>query len=178
SFESFQLALRPAPALSSEEVLACFALIELTSAAAYKASSRGWKPDAKKREMREDEMQYLLDKAQSSPDTAAVTVSNPIEGFLSFMITVEDDFPVVYIYEIHLLPHLRGLGVGKHLMSIPEVIGQKASMTKIMLTVFKSNSAAEEFYRSLGYVEDEYSPPPKKLRGGKVKMPSYIIMSK
>lgn len=31
-----------------------------------------------------------------------------VEGFCSFMPTYEDDYPVIYCYEIHLSPDLQG----------------------------------------------------------------------
>lgn len=103
---------------------------------------------------------------------------SPIEGFLSFMLTWEDGVEVIYCYEIHLEEHVRGRGMGKRLMGQLEEVGRRAEVKKAMLTVFKKNKAAVEFYERLGYKEDEYSPRPKKLRNGVIKELDYLIMSK
>jgi hypothetical protein len=34
--------------------------------------------------------------------------NNQVQGFVSFMPTYEDDYPVIYCYEIHLSPTLQG----------------------------------------------------------------------
>lgn len=51
-------------------------------------------------------------------------------------------------------------------------------ITKVMLTCFLSNQRAFNFYKKLGFAEDEISPKPRKLRYGKVFVPDYVIMSK
>ncbi|KAJ5201883.1 uncharacterized protein N7498_006546 [Penicillium cinerascens] len=43
---------------------------------------------------------------------------------------------------------------------------------------FMSNATAREFYRKGGYVVDEYSPKPRRLRNGTVKEFDYEILSK
>lgn len=63
-------------------------------------------------------------------------------------------------------------------MGMMEEVGKRAGVQKAMLTVFKANEAAGLFYERLGYREDEYSPRPRKLRGGIVKEPDYMILSK
>lgn len=76
---------------------ACFRLVELTSSDDYKKSRGGWKPKAKKKEMRLLDLIYILVKHEDQ-----------IEGFCSFMPTTEDDYFVIYCYEIHLTPSLQG----------------------------------------------------------------------
>jgi len=100
-----------------------------------------------------------------------------IHGMLSFMITVEDNFPVLYIYEIHMSRFARGTGIGGHLMRMVEGIAREAGLAKTMLTSFTKEFWTVETYRHLGYTEDEYSPEARELRG-KVVKPDYIIMSK
>ena len=100
------------------------------------------------------------------------------EGFLSFMLTYEDGREVIYVYEIHLAETLRGGGIGRHLMGMVEEIGRKVGVDKVMLTVFVANERARQFYERLGYGVDEYSPQERRLRGGVVKAPDYVILSK
>jgi hypothetical protein len=69
----------------------------LTSLEDYKRSRGGWKPNAKKKEMRLLDLKYLL-----------VKDGDQIEAFCSFMPTIEDVYFVIYCYEIHLHPSLEG----------------------------------------------------------------------
>ncbi|KAL9100776.1 MAG: hypothetical protein Q9163_003893, partial [Psora crenata] len=158
---------------------ACFDLVATTSSEDYATSSMGWSPAKKKREMRLPDMRYLLLKKkplgpveeEQYPDRAVV-------GFLSFMLTYEDGYEVVYCYEIHLAPELRAKGIGERLMCIFETIGVKAGVQKAMLTVLAVNDAARRFYERIGYEEDDFSPTARTLRGGIVKKPDYAILSK
>ncbi len=101
-----------------------------------------------------------------------------VEGFLSFMLTLEDGVEVIYCYEVHLGERVRGKGVGGRLMGVLEEVGRRAGVEKAMLTVFRRNEGAVGFYERLGYGVDEYSPRPRKLRGGVLKEVDYLIMSK
>ena len=101
-----------------------------------------------------------------------------VQGFMSFMLTYEDGYEVIYLYEIHLSPQLQGQGLGKKLMDMMEEVGRKAGVEKSMLTVFRRNEAARSFYERLGYGVDEFSPRARKLRGGFVREVDYLILSK
>lgn len=168
----------------------CFELIRLTSAASYKSSSRGWSSSAKQAEMKDPDMKYLLVRAApgcTEPISIDHGTLDPgssggaILGFLSFMVTIEDGFEVVYCYEIHLLDLVRGKGIGKCLMQMLESIGRALRLEKTMLTVFTSNEYAIKFYQGLGYeiYDEEPAPPQKRLRGRLLKKPkpSYVIMA-
>ncbi|KAF2427545.1 hypothetical protein EJ08DRAFT_615848 [Tothia fuscella] len=160
--------------IPSHDLEACFNLIEQTSEADYRASSKGWNPTHKREEMREEDLRYIIVRPSGSSNTTAT----PISAFLSFMLTFEVEQPVIYIYEIHTTPQGRGIGLGKHLMQLVEGVGTKVGVDKSMLTVFTRNNFAEELYKRLGYAIDEKSPQVRKLRGGMVKKPEYFVMSK
>ena len=147
----------------------CLDLIEQTSANDYQNSETGWSRNKKKKEMKLPDMKYIIFKDDAADHTV---------GFVSFMVTYEDGFEVVYIYEIHLTPAWQGHGLGKSMLQVVEAIGQSTGVDKVMLTVFRSNVRAVVWYHRLGYVEDEFSPPPRRLRNGTVKEPSYVILSK
>ncbi len=89
--------LQTAKALLPADFEACFHLIEFTSSEDYKKSKDGWKPRSKKKEMKLLDLKYLLVKR-----------GQQVEGFVSFMPTYEDEFPVIYCYEIHLSLALQG----------------------------------------------------------------------
>ncbi|KAK7544399.1 GNAT family acetyltransferase Nat4 [Phyllosticta citribraziliensis] len=182
-FKDYDLTLKDVGDMSNADMKTCFDLIEKTSLADYKASERGWNSKQKLAEMQEDNMQYLLvrkrlDSSSFSESHHQLPKDDEFAGFVSFMFTIEDDYPVVYIYEIHLDDSHRGCGLGGHLMNAVERCAQEGKVEKVMLTCFRKNTTALAFYTKLGFSEDEFSPPPKRLRGGKIKYPSYMIMSK
>lgn len=162
-------AFEDASTISKHALEKCLDLIEQTSAHDYRNSETGWSRSKKRKEMRLPDMKYIVFKDDHSEEVA---------GFVSFMVTYEDGFEVTYVYEIHLAPEWQAQGLGKNLMLAVESISKNVGVDKIMLTVFKSNHRAVEWYRKLGYVEDDFSPQPRKLRNGTVKEPTYIILSK
>lgn len=93
----YQITLQPAKALSEPDFEDCFRLLEFTSSDDYRKSQNGWKPRKKRQEMKLLDLKYILIKHD-----------NKVEGFVSFMPTFEDSYPVIYCYEIHLSSALQG----------------------------------------------------------------------
>lgn len=155
--------------LDKDTLDACMALIELTSAHDYQNSEIKWSTSKKRKEMKLPDMKYIVLFDEQSGSLA---------GFISFMVTYEDGYEVLYLYEIHLATTWQGKGVGKKFLDVIESIGKNVGLEKVMLTVFRSNTRAVTWYQALDYVEDEYSPAPRRLRNGTIKEPTYIIMSK
>lgn len=162
-----------------------FELIKHTSHEDYNTSSQGWDDKNKLDEMWDDDMRYLIVRLKDNhaPDSEKQWSKDPkldqsVIGFLSFMITQEEEENVVYIYEIHISEYFRDSGLGRHLFSMVEHIGDVTGMDKAMLTVFKRNTHARRWYDSRGYGIDETSPRPRKLRGGRSIEPDYEILSK
>ncbi|KAH0359921.1 hypothetical protein KCU65_g9695, partial [Aureobasidium melanogenum] len=162
-----------------------FNLIKHTSYKDYNASSQGWDDENKLDEMKDDDMRYLIVRLEDNQLPAPekrwnkdTDLDQSIIGFLSFMITQEDEENVIYIYEIHISEHFRDCGLGRHLFNTIEYIGGATGMDKAMLTVFKRNVHARRWYDLRGYEVDEISPRPRKLRGGRSIEPDYEILSK
>ncbi|KAL2755736.1 hypothetical protein ACRALDRAFT_1076768 [Sodiomyces alcalophilus JCM 7366] len=165
----YTLSLKGVPSLTDAELDACFALIEKTSGDDYRASSVGWSPSKKKAEMRSPDLRYIL---VSDEDGS-------LRGFVSLMPTWEEGEPVVYCYEIHLEDDLHGTGLAALLMGFLTTIATTIPLIeKVMLTCFVRNSKAVAFYKKLGFVKDAISPQERRLRGGKVFVPDYVIMSR
>ena len=84
--------------MQESDLEACFNLIAKTSATDYKASAEGWKPRAKRREMKLRHLKYLLVRdavvhGSEGMRGAGVNEVN-VRGFISFMPTYEDGKPV------------------------------------------------------------------------------------
>jgi ribosomal protein S18 acetylase RimI-like enzyme len=164
----------------------CFKLVESTSRSDYHASSRGWRPGQKRTEMRQTELRYLTVKRRSNAENDSTGQKDEgcegdmdFQGFLSFMVTHEDGFAVIYVYEIHLTESARGKGLGQHLFSIIEKVAEQLgpAIEKVMLTCFVANTSAVQFYHRLGFDVDGSSPRARKIRG-KLISPDYVILSK
>lgn len=93
----YTIQLSQSHSLSSDDFRACLSLIEETSSEDYKASAGGWHPRQKTREMKSEELRYILVKGGSGG----------LGAFVSLMPCYEEGEPVVYCYEIHLKPQLR-----------------------------------------------------------------------
>ena len=93
----------------------------------------------------------------------AIDNAEKLAGFVHFRFEYDDDespsCAVLDIFEIQIEADYRRCGLGKHLMGIAERIGREQSMTKVVLTVFKTNQQAMAFYtKRLQYEIDELSP--------------------
>ncbi|KAE9466127.1 hypothetical protein C3L33_01973, partial [Rhododendron williamsianum] len=82
-----------------------------------------------------------------------------IVGFVHYRFTVEEEIPVLYVYELQLEPHVQRKGLGKFLMQLIELIAHKNQMGAVVLTVQKENLFALNFYTSkLRYMISTISP--------------------
>mmetsp|Transcript_22043 Transcript_22043/g.32997 ORF Transcript_22043/g.32997 Transcript_22043/m.32997 type:complete len:282 (-) Transcript_22043:79-924(-) len=71
----------------------------------------------------------------------------------------DDHESVLYVYEIQIDPKIQRQNVGKRLMTLMQIIAMRMNMDKVMLTVFKFNNGAMNFYKNkLGYQLDQSSP--------------------
>ena len=69
-------------------------------------------------------------------------------------------------------------GLAQVLMGFQEAVARNTpTVDKVMLTCFLRNERALAFYRKMGFEKDEISPGPRTLRGGRVFVPDYVIMS-
>ncbi|KAK3093727.1 hypothetical protein FSP39_019347 [Pinctada imbricata] len=132
----------------------------------YEESEWGWKDKDKLAEMTEEKAQYLL--------AMDVTTGKPV-AFVHFRFDMEFDEEVVYCYEIQLTDPVRRKGLGKFLMQILELLAYKTEMKKVMLTTFKGNKMAQDFFKkTCKYEVDEISPDDPVFEEGY----DYEILSK
>ncbi|KAG0634584.1 GNAT family acetyltransferase Nat4 [Tuber brumale] len=162
---SHSITLETAKTLSTGAFKACFDLVRECKDM-YKRTI-GWSATAKKKEMKHPAMRYLI-----------LSAAGVVVGFLSFMITEEDECEVVYCYELHLAQEMRSRGLGRILVEVMEGFGKRVGVEKVMLTVFLENVDARRFYSRLGYVRDDFTPDDVVSRNGRVRKIGYEILSK
>jgi len=121
--------------------------------------------------------QHVGPTTVKSVGSATIQTTPEIIGFASFMLTHAPPEPVIYLYELHLLPPYRTLGLGAHLLKTVESIGHSVGVQRAMLTVFKCNVEARQWYAKQGWSVDSTSPADVELRGGKREC-DYEIWSK
>ncbi|KAL0951097.1 hypothetical protein HGRIS_007834 [Hohenbuehelia grisea] len=117
----------------------------------YKASSLKWKPAAKKKEIFNRLSRFVL--VFSEEEDAERLVAYTI-----FRFEHEDDFDILYCYELQVLQEAQRRGLGKVLMEQLVSVSKTWKIGKINLTVFLSNPGALKFYKTFGFVLDETSP--------------------
>mmetsp|Transcript_12230 Transcript_12230/g.40182 ORF Transcript_12230/g.40182 Transcript_12230/m.40182 type:complete len:292 (+) Transcript_12230:20-895(+) len=115
----------------------------------------------KRRELREDNARFLFvypapDK-ENAPAQGSAKQQLPI-AFVQYRFDEEAEALVVYCYELQLAPEARRRGLGKFLMCALELLGKKAGMGGVMLTVQRSNTSARAFYAACKYDDSCISP--------------------
>jgi ribosomal protein S18 acetylase RimI-like enzyme len=141
----------------------------------YEESDWGWNRKSKQKEFQHSEARLIM--ARIAPDQAPGHESREGEeeegegktgkesgdpvGFVHFRFDLDEEGnqAVVYCYELQIRSELQRKGLGRHLMDILMQFAIRFKMSKVMLTCFRSNVQAMDFYsRSLGYVVDASSP--------------------
>ncbi|XP_073220833.1 uncharacterized protein [Cicer arietinum] len=123
----------------------------------------------KRREMVDHEARYIFvhEVANSNADdmttedtsTSCLENGGPLVGFVHYRFVLEEEVPVLYVYELQLDSRVQGKGLGKFLIELIELIAQKNCMGAVMLTVQKANLLAMNFYISkLRYIISSTSP--------------------
>ncbi|KAK9829861.1 hypothetical protein WJX72_008317 [[Myrmecia] bisecta] len=113
----------------------------------------GWGDSQKRQQLSDPGARFLLAFLPASAGQAEEAVA-----YVHFRFEVENDAPVVYIYELQLEERAQRKGLGQFLMKLVELAARKHHMHWLMLTVMKANTAAMQLYTKLGYGIDESSP--------------------
>ncbi|KAL6503057.1 hypothetical protein OROHE_023959 [Orobanche hederae] len=143
-------------------------LLKLNMEAPYGAE---WPAEEKikRREMVAEEAHYIFVQQISNEDANVVSkltgdertcsCAGPTVGFVHYRFILEEEVPVLYVYELQLEPHVQGKGIGQFLMQLIELIACENSMGAVVLTVQRANLLAMDFYiRKLGYTISAISP--------------------
>lgn len=91
--------------------------------------------------------------------TVRASDKDNLVGFVHFRFTLEEEVPVLYVYELQLEPRVQGKGLGNFVMQLIELIACENHMSAVVLTVQKENLLAMNFYTSkLRYTISSISP--------------------
>ncbi|NXP73430.1 NAA40 acetyltransferase, partial [Ramphastos sulfuratus] len=132
----------------------------------YEQSEWGWKEREKREELRDDRAWYLLAREPGAGPVA----------FSHFRFDVECGDEVLYCYEVQLESRVRRRGLGKFLLQILQLVANSTQMKKVMLTVFRHNHGAYQFFRqALQFEVDAASPSVSGCCGDDA---SYEILSR
>lgn len=185
---------------------ACLDLFQRNMGSLYSSSAWGLNLDEKRKEFEHEDARFLIVRRQEegeggeTQEEAEGTLSalnegitngnddksNDIVAFTHFRFESNDkDIPlieqevVLYVYEVQVSDIARRVGLGRRLMSIMELIALKRmGIKKVMLTVFKANQIAMDFYLNrMKYDIDESSPSHFAEDGGEDTV-DYEILSK
>ncbi|KAH0946271.1 hypothetical protein HN011_010946 [Eciton burchellii] len=137
-----------------------FDIMERNMKDMYEQASWGWNADEKQAELTEETSWYLI-----------ASCNDKYLGFSHFRFDFDNGDVVLYCYELQLEPLIRRKGLGRFMMSALESIANQNQMLKIVLTVFKHNPSAIQFFYTLGYKLDNTSP-------STLANVDYIILSK
>ena len=138
-------------ALSKEIKEPIYSLLEVNMRSFYE-STWGWDRDSKTKEL----------FSPSSYFITLTTTDSELVAFAMFKFSWDDEdepeFPVLFCYELQVAPKYQGCGVGKMLVEIQLKIAKIRNMWKTMLTCFKINCKAMQFYLKSGFGIDANSP--------------------
>ncbi|TEB34953.1 acyl-CoA N-acyltransferase [Coprinellus micaceus] len=145
---SVTYAMRKTNELGADNKVAVFGLLTNNMREMLQESSMGWSVSKKKREVFHTRSRFIIaHDAQSS-----------LVAFSMFRFEKEDQCVVLYCYELQVEEAMRGLGIGRSLLTQLESIGLAYGMDKIMLTVLKANQKSVKFYKSAGFRLDSSDP--------------------
>nr|XP_024396997.1 mitogen-activated protein kinase 4b-like isoform X3 [Physcomitrium patens] len=106
----------------------------------------------KQEEMVSHEARFIFVEQNSTSEASSLDEGDSMVGFVHFKFGLEHDVPVLYVYEMQLKRTVQGVGLGKFLMQLLELVARKNNMKAILVAVHKRNSRALAFYNgSLGY---------------------------
>lgn len=132
-----------------------------------------------------DMREKTAEMSQAGMHHLVVKKGRDLVCFASYLETEELDasqqaYPVLYIYEFHVLPAYQRRGVGSWLMEsalLPALAEANIRGKPMMLTVQSANTAAVAFYRKHGFAPDRVHCP--SLHGSSaLGRCGYYIMSR
>jgi ribosomal protein S18 acetylase RimI-like enzyme len=163
------------PLLPEHVLNSCLDLFQVNMGSLYKQSKWGLNLREKKEELTHNKAHFLIVSADQQELAHDFVKGKPL-AFAHFRFEVNDDDrpteEVLYLYEIQIDSIAQRNGLGRRMMQMMEIVAMQMKMRKVMLTVFKKNEEALNFYDQLKYQIDKISP----CQCGEIA--DYKIMSK
>lgn len=145
-----------------------FVLFESLMRYMYEKSDWGWNEKEKMDEWKHPKTKILIvtkcsDSSKIYEGIKTRQLPDPDEmivGFMCFRFEVGagKNEVALYVYELHVDPGHQRQGLGENLMKFAKVMAVDYKMDKVMLTVFRSNAQALQFYKKLNFKPDKSSP--------------------
>jgi N-alpha-acetyltransferase 40 len=111
-------------------------LFEINMKRLYEQSTDGYRPDDKRKELFAEQARYLI-----------IRFMDRLAAFVHFRFDMDYGCRVLYIYELQVKTECQGQGLGQWTIEQMRVLARTCRMSKIVLTVNKSNERAIDFYK-------------------------------
>jgi len=145
---SYQMEIYHAKELSNEYKNQIIELFENNMKIFYEQSNDGYKPNEKEKELFSNQSRYFI-----------ILSSNYLIAFTHFRFDIDYGNRVLYLYELQINMKYQGQGLGKWIIQQLKILCQKTQMSKIVLTVQKSNTKAIDFYMKKCQFEIDSTDP-------------------
>ena len=145
--------------LSKQELAWAFATCKGNMEDKYDRSGYGWDDEDKKKEFTEEGTRFLLIR-EKNPDSSEL---GRLVGFVHFRFSVLGDVvdqmvgtPSLFVWDLHLDEEIRRKGLGKHLMTILELVARREKMQHLSIPVqmFDEDTTAWIEHGMKGYNSD------------------------
>lgn len=165
--------------VKSETFQRLFALFESLMRTMYENSQWGWCEKEKLAEWKHQKTRILIVTKNDVDHKVFEGVKvgelpGDDEQIIAFMcirfeVGSDKNESALYVYELHVDLSNQRQGLGEDLMSMARCLASAFKMDKIMLTVFRSNGPALQFYNKLKFKPDKTCPTSQEA--------DYIILS-
>lgn len=151
--------------------------LSLTIYSRYEQTPGGWNAKSKEEELFDNLSRFFIIRQAANTNIIAFTMwrfdQEDCDADDPVARKGKRKIEIAYCYEIQVHSDFRQFGLGKYMMNRLEAIAHNTNMRKVMLTVFKSNTPARQFYDRLGF-KLEYSTPEDDLD----ELGEYVILGK
>lgn len=134
--------------VSDEDFEWVFGLFKANMLEMYQRSQWGYDENSKRNELRATTARYIF----------ALNSQNEKIGYVAYRFVTDHGIPVLYCWELQILPKYQNKGVGSMLLDTLEKLAEKTSMEKVMATVFLYNVKSLGFFHKHGYASDVSCP--------------------
>ena len=153
--KTYRLQCKKSTTLTDKQKVSIFNLFECNMKDMY-IKTWGWNKNEKLKELFSPTSKFLMIVDENDKEYESIV------SFAMFRFEWDDEdepeYPVLYCYELQTSNQYQGKGIGKYLMKLLVQFQEACSMRKVMLTCFKINTTAMNFYLKNGFYIDENSP--------------------